>query len=136
MVCLANLLIQKEYVAEDNEGGKEYVESLKSDPKLREEAAVSFLLKVTENGNTYVWPETDTEVQVIDQLNGGTAETKTWKAGSEFMAEPWQTIEIPGLSGEAEYSLSEAAKDRHRVYQMEDGRWVELPRQIRKRISQ
>ena len=121
-----NLLIQKEYVAEDNEGGKEYVESLKSDPKLREEAAVSFLLKVTENGNTYVWPETDTEVQVIDQLNGGTAETKTWKAGSEFTAEPWQTIEIPGLSGEAEYSLSEAAKDRHRVYQMEDGRWVEI----------
>ena len=42
------------------------------------------------------------------------------------MAEPWQTIEIPGLSGEAEYSLSEAAKDRHRVYQMEDGRWVEI----------
>lgn len=120
-----NLLIQKEYTADDEGAGAAYVESLKNDPQLRAEAAVSMKLKVTEGGSSYIWPKSDETVNVIDQIDGNT-EQRVWKAGSEFTVEPWETVEIPDISPGAEYSLSESSEDQHRIYQMEDGTWVEI----------
>ena len=122
-----NLTLRKEYIPgeKDNGAGEAYIQSLKENPELRKEAAVTLRIRVTENGETYTWPRQDTQVRVIDQLDG-TIEEEIWEAGRTFTVEPWKDVEINGIGAGAKYTLTESGKDQHRVYEMEDGRWVEI----------
>src|SRR5699024_8756521 len=78
-------------------------------------------------GNTWIWPKTDTTIQVVDQLTGTTT-SETWKAGESFRVQPWKTLLIPAtaLTEVASYELREDARDQHRMFQLQDGQWLEI----------
>lgn len=129
------LVISKEYeAAEGDEEAKEYVDLMQSPDDeegaaLREGATVSLTLEVTDTAeNTYYWPQRDTSVTIVDQITGDLTSNAIWKAGTSLEVLPWQTILIDAddLSGIESYSLSESAKDQHRVFEWQEGQWMEI----------
>ena len=52
----------------------------------------------------------------------------TWPAGESFRVQPWKTLLIPAdaLTDVVSYELREDAKDQHRMFQLQDGQWLEI----------
>lgn len=96
--------------------------------QLRSNSAVSLTLKVTDQaGTTYIWPKSDQKVTVVDQLSGSKT-TMGWDSGNTFRVEPWQTISLMAgqLGNAVSYELTESSGDQHRVFEWQDGEWLEV----------
>ena len=107
------IAIQKEYAGAD-EIGKQFIEAAKSgDSDLLARLAVDIELTLTAaGGHTTRFPETDTEVTIVQQ--DGTVTAKTWEAGKPFSLNPWEILIITsGLSGVESFSVKESAEDQH-----------------------
>ena len=126
------LTLTKEYEGAD-ETAEKYVELMKDTSssegkQLRRDSAVTLTLKVTDQmGTTYTWPRSNQRVTVIDQLSGSTT-TMYWNLGNVFRVQPWQTISLTErqLEDAVSYELTESSGDQHRVFEWQDGEWLEV----------
>ena len=118
------LLLSKEYVPTD-EVGEEYIEQMKNNSAVRKAAAVSASLEVDTGSGTYTWPQTRTQVTVIDNWQGGTKQLAWWEAGSSFALEPGKVVILPPIVGES-YTLRESMGDQYRIYEYDKDQWLEV----------
>ncbi len=80
-----------------------------------------FILEVTDGDRTYIWPTTDTEIEGINQKNGGKKVKFLWRAGKSIKLPPWIIFSIPigreagSISETASYTLTEVKSSQRRI---------------------
>lgn len=118
----SQLILGKEYVPAENSPedlnygrrNEDYVYGMQYNGE-RERFAVTITLEIKDGDRTFIWPEEDTRVTVIDQINGNSTEKITWKKGSPLTIEPWKRVIVKGLKEDWEYTFSESEADQHRI---------------------
>ena len=126
------LYISKEYVTDETESlshavkvinkWKQWIERLGSPAINRStgEEYTEYILEVTDERGTYIWPRYDTKVTGINQLNGKEV-TCDWEAGKSIRLQPWIMFSIPVGEGEnaipetASYTLTEVESSQKRI---------------------
>ena len=76
------------------------------------------LERTDDKGNSYIWPEENTKVKMINYLKPSDQmeQVITWKAYSSIRVYPWTVIMIPKEAiGGGSYVLREQEEDQHRI---------------------
>ncbi|MCD8120373.1 MAG: DUF6273 domain-containing protein [Lachnospiraceae bacterium] len=121
------LMVAKTYSSDNSDAANAYVALMKSDGETRESAAVTLIMEVTADGETYTaWPAGAVTVEVIDTLSGE-ASTATWKTDG-ITIEPWKFIVISesDLGGASGYRISESSEDQYRIFQDGEGNYLSV----------
>ena len=122
------LILGKEYTAAEDDlgGGEAYVEEIRTDPEIRRKEQVELTLETKNaDGRWQKFPESSTEIQVVDMLDGSTRQI-TWSAGASITVQAWEQVVVNGLEPGAAYRLSEREEDRYTIYATEKQTFLEI----------